>query len=84
MKHYDYHIYSVVDGDVSIQPIEIIESVPCWDDGIARSIARKLAKKHRGPVDVALAGKGSWNERYYGTASPHWWNEKATTWERLD
>lgn len=63
MKHYDYHIYSAIDGDVSIQPIEIIENVPCWDDSIARSIARKLAKKHGGPVDVALTGKEPWNER---------------------
>lgn len=83
---YEFNRYSATeDGDVSAEPVEIVTK-PCLTEGAARAEARSMARKHQGPVDLALAGDEPWSERYVGTAVPAWpYTEcKTTVFERLD
>lgn len=82
---YEFHRYHATpEGDVSPEPVEVL-SLPCFGEAAAKSAARKLARTHQGPVDVARAGPSPWNDRYVGTASPKYpYSDcKITEWERL-
>jgi hypothetical protein len=83
---YEFHVYGASEsGEVTARPI-FIEQITCPDDAAARLTSRRLARSHKGPVDVALNGEAPWNDRYLGTASLRWpgSNSKATLFGRLD
>jgi|GEM_PF-2686603 len=85
-QNYEFHRYSATpEGDLSRDPVEVF-AMPCFGVAAAKSIARKLARKHQGPVDVAVLGTAPWNERYVGTATPvyPYSDCKMTVFERLD
>jgi len=70
LQTYELHVYSATkDGDLSREPVEIIK-MPCFNEASARSAARKLARQHQAPIDVARAGAAPWADRYVGTAAP--------------
>lgn len=83
MKTYEFHVYSATeDGDVSADPVEV-QTITCTDERAAKNIARKLAKGAKAPVDVAREGPSPWNDRYLGTAAPHYLTGRPV-FDRLD
>jgi hypothetical protein len=86
LSTYEFHRYHATpDGDLSMEPVEVVR-MPCFDQASARSVARKMARKHQGPVDVAVAGASPWNDRYIGTATPKYPYTacKVTVFEKLN
>lgn len=53
-------------------------------DSAARSYAGRLAKKTSGPVDLARAGDGKWEDRYLTTAEPSDYHVAGYRFGRLD
>nr|WP_094354974.1 hypothetical protein [Pseudomonas oleovorans] len=49
----------------------------------ARARAGRMAKRIKGPVDLALAGAAPWNERYITTASPSDYHAAGYRFERI-
>lgn len=70
MTAYSFHIFG---DDRSVNPTEI-ETSDHPTKGAAKVKARRLATKHRAPVDLSLAGYGpdsaGWGDAYIGTATP--------------
>jgi hypothetical protein len=52
-------------------------------ESAARSRAGTLAKRYRGPVDLAHAGAGHWSERYMTTANPSSYHAAGYCFERI-
>lgn len=53
-------------------------------DAAAKGAAGRLAKRIKGPVDIARAGSSSWNNRYLTTAAPSEYHASGFRFERLD
>lgn len=61
-----------------------IRTFPVYSsESAARSAAGRLAKRIKGPVDVAHAGGAEWNERYMTTAAPSNYHASGFRFERL-
>jgi hypothetical protein len=83
MREYEFHVYSATpEGDVSALPVELMQ-MTCTSEGTAKAVARKLARQHQAPVDVARVGPTPWADRVVGTAVPMYPYTacKKTEWE---
>lgn len=80
MLQYEFHAY----GKDAILNVPVITFERLNGDASARSKAGRIAKNTGGPVDLARAGSGEWEERYLTTASPSEFHAAGYRFERLD
>lgn len=52
-------------------------------DAAAKSFAGRMARRIKGPVDLARAGGADWDERYLTTAAPSDFHASGFRFERL-
>ncbi len=81
-QSYELHAFAG-DEDGVIADNPEVETVSLRDVNAARSRAGRLAKRIRGPVDLAYSGKQPWNERYITTAIPSEFHAMGYRFERL-
>lgn len=82
MQQYEFHIYAGNDDGVVAERAQV-QTLPFRSDSAARSRAGQLAKKNKGPVDLAFAGAADWTERYMTTANPSKYHTSGYRCERL-
>lgn len=83
MQQFEFRAYRAdTAGNVPDQPEILFARLA--GDSAARAKAGRLAKKINGPVDIAIAGGGDWNDRYMTTASPSEFHSSGYRFERLD
>lgn len=86
MKDYRFQVYSATpEGIVSHDPVEDFV-MPCFSEGSAITLARKLARQHQAPIDVMVVGVSPFGDRALGTAIPKYPHSscKITEFERAD
>lgn len=69
-QSYELHAFAG-DEDGVIADNPEVETVSLRDVNAARSRAGRLAKRIRGPVDLAYSGKQPWDERYITDLAVH-------------
>lgn len=79
---FEFHAYKGDEDGVIAERAEITQHAKISDSS-ARSYAGRLAKRIKGPVDLARAGGAPWEERYLTTASPSEHHTAGYRFERL-
>ncbi|MGX7874395.1 hypothetical protein ACVDG5_018035 [Mesorhizobium sp. ORM6] len=82
MQQFEFQAYAC-DVDGSVAERAEITTHRMAGDAAARAKAGRLAKRCKGPVDLAYAGAAPWNERYITTASPSEFHASGYRFERL-
>lgn len=79
---FEFHAYDGDDnGWVASRPNVTFETLA--DKSAARNRAGRIAKRCKGPVDLAYAGFEPWGERYLTTASPSPFHKSGYRFERI-
>ena len=76
--HYEFKSYGK-----DAMGAEYVEYHFCKSESSARSKAGRIAIKVNGPVDVAHASGGKWEDRYMTTAAPSEYHSAGYRCERL-
>lgn len=84
MTEFEFHVFPADEHGRMDSADEFIETKCLIDQTAAKGYAGMLAKRHRGPVDIAYAGDELWYERYVTTASPSEHHRRGFRFERLD
>lgn len=83
MRKFEFHAYAG-DGTGRIADDAVVTFEEFDETSQARYHAGKLAKQANGPVDLARAGDGPWQDRYITTAAPCEHRASGYRMERLD
>lgn len=82
MRTFEFHAYKGDDHGAIAERAEV--STETFEEKAAAvSFAGRMAKRIRGPVDVALAGDGTWGDRYITTANPSEHHASGYRFERI-
>lgn len=63
---------------------EVRETRKFVSEAAAKAAAGTLAKRVKGPVDIAHSGPGAWADRYMTTASPSEYHTAGYRFERIE
>lgn len=82
MMQFEFHAFKGED-DGHVDTAEITHR-QFKSDSAAKAAAGRLAKRIKGPVDIAFAGAALWNDRYITTASPSIYHSAGYRFARVE